>query len=143
MTEQPFTVLADILGLAAPDRDAAHAVAFHHREGTMAAADIINRLRRADAAIRGAYVIHGPMEFRITVGHRDTHRAPGTIKLGVGDTVRPAAIRRATACDSARIRSCPKRPGQLQADAVANPDRCQKPLHGVHRAAPFYHQCKM
>lgn len=91
MTEQQFIALADLLGLPAPDRDAVHAVIFHGREPTTAAAAIAGRLRQADATIRGAYVVHGPMEFRITVGHRDTHRSPGAVSLKVGDTVRLVA----------------------------------------------------
>lgn len=87
MTEQQFIVLADLLGLANPDRDAAHAVIFKGVEATTAATAIVDKLRQADTAIRGAFVIHGPMEFRITVGHRDSHRPPGTIAPAIGDTV--------------------------------------------------------
>lgn len=87
MTEQQFIVLTDLLGLADPDRDAAHAVIFDGIEATTAAAAIVETLRQADTEIRSAYVVHGPMEFRITVGHRDTHRPPGTIAPAIGDTV--------------------------------------------------------
>jgi hypothetical protein len=88
MTEHQFFVLADLLGLRPSDRDAAHAVIFDGKELTTAATAIAKRLREADATIRCAYVIHGPMEFRITVGHRDTHRAPGAVPLAIGDMVR-------------------------------------------------------
>lgn len=91
MTEQQFTVLAGLLDLSEPDRAAAHDVIFESSTGSVVAAGIADRLRGADAAIRGAYVVHGPMEFRIVVGHRDTHRAPGAIMLKVGDIVRLTA----------------------------------------------------
>lgn len=91
MTEHQFVVLADLLGLADPDRSAAHAYLYGDKEGTLVTARIVDGMRQADAAIRRVYVVHGPMEFRITVGHRDTHRAPGTISLKVGDVVRLVA----------------------------------------------------
>lgn len=50
-----------------------------------------NSMRNADAAIRAAYVLHSPMEFRIMVSHGDAHRMPGSLKLAVGDTVRLVA----------------------------------------------------
>lgn len=88
MTEHQFTVLADLLGLSEPDRAAAHRVIIEGKAGAAEAAQIAETLRKADSAIRAAYVIHSPMEFRITVGHHDTHRAPGSLKLNVGDVVR-------------------------------------------------------
>ncbi|WP_442592879.1 alpha/beta hydrolase [Parapusillimonas sp. JC17] len=91
MTEQQFAVLASLMGLSEPDRAAAHAVIFENERGTVAAANIVDRLREADMAIRGAYVVHGPMEFRIVVGHRDTHRAPGALELNIGDVVQLTA----------------------------------------------------
>ncbi len=91
MKEEEFFVLAELLGLASPDRDAAHAVIFGGNQGSIITTRIVERLRQADAAIRGAYVIHGPMEFRILVGHRDIHRWPGSIALEVGDIVRLCA----------------------------------------------------
>ncbi|WP_143705461.1 alpha/beta hydrolase [Pollutimonas subterranea] len=86
MTEQQFDTLADILGLDTPDRVAAHDVIFDGIEATASAAAIADKLHKTDAAIRCAYVIHGPMEFRITVGHRDTHRPPGATSIAIGDT---------------------------------------------------------
>lgn len=91
MTENQFIALADLLDLSAPERAAARRVLFENKEDDTAAIDIADTVRRADATIRAAYVVHGPMEFRITVGHRDTHRAPGTLQLNVGDTVRLVA----------------------------------------------------
>lgn len=88
MTEQQFLVLSDLLGLADPDRNAAHSIVFEGTKGSAVATNIAERLRQADSAVRGAYVVHGPMEFRITVGHRDTHRTPGAIPMRVGDMVR-------------------------------------------------------
>ena len=92
MTEHQFNVLADLLGLTDPDRAAAHDVIFDSAEGSVVTAGIVDRLRQTDAKIRGAYVVHGPMDFRIVVGHRDTHRAPGAIKLSVGDVIRLTAL---------------------------------------------------
>lgn len=91
MTEHQFTVLVSLLGLSEADQAAARRVIFDNDEGDSVAKELVERLRQADAAIRGAYVLHGPMEFRITVGHRDTHRAPGTLILAVGDVVRLVA----------------------------------------------------
>ncbi|MBP6020072.1 MAG: alpha/beta hydrolase [Burkholderiaceae bacterium] len=91
MTEQQFHVLSDLMGISDPDRDAAMGIIFNSEEGSVTAEEIAARLRQADMAIRGAYVLHGPMEFRITVGHRDFHRGPGAIQLKVGDIVRLVA----------------------------------------------------
>ncbi|MFA5487760.1 MAG: alpha/beta hydrolase [Candidimonas sp.] len=91
MTEQQFTVLANLLGLTEQDQITAHAIIFEGAEENTRAAPIVDRLRQADGIIRGAYVIHGPMEFRVVVGHRDTHRAPGAIRLRIGDIVRLTA----------------------------------------------------
>lgn len=91
MTEHQFSVLADLLRLSGPDRTATHRVIFNDAKGDAVAMQFATALRGADAAIRAAYVIHGPMEFRITVGHRDTHRAPGSLKLNIGDIVRLVA----------------------------------------------------
>ncbi|MCQ9616368.1 alpha/beta hydrolase [Paenalcaligenes niemegkensis] len=51
----------------------------------------LHKLHELDQALRYAYISHRPSEFRITVGHRDTHRMPGAIKLKVGQTVRLVA----------------------------------------------------
>ena|SRR5690554_6715796 len=91
MTEHQFNTLVGLLEITGPDRAAAHHVIFNGGTPDVAAASIVDEIRRADAMIRGAYVLHGPMEFRITVGHRDTHRAPGTLILAVGDIVRLVA----------------------------------------------------
>lgn len=91
MTEHQFNTLVDLLGITGSDRAAAHHAIFNDETPDIAAANIVDEIRRADAMIRGAYVLHGPMEFRITVGHRDTHRAPGTLQLNIGDIVRLVA----------------------------------------------------
>lgn len=91
MTEIQFTALADLLRLSEPDRAAARRVLFENQNDDTAAMHIAETLRRADKTVRAAYVVHSPMEFRITVGHRDTHRAPGTLQLNIGDTVRLVA----------------------------------------------------
>lgn len=88
MTEQQFNALADLLGLVMRDREAAYRIIFNNESGDVVAEQFANRIRQADATIRAAYVVHSPMEFRITVGHRDTHRMPGSLKLKIGDTVR-------------------------------------------------------
>lgn len=88
MNKQQFDVLADILGLSATNKDAVHRVMFDGEDGDAVATSDVERMHRADAAIRAAYVVHSPMEFRVTVGHRDTHRMPGTLQLSVGDIVR-------------------------------------------------------
>lgn len=91
MTEQQFNILADLLGLSHTDRAAAYGVVIGGNESDLGSKQHVKALRQADAAIRAAYVIHSPMEFRITVGHRDTHRAPGALKLNIGDSVRLVA----------------------------------------------------
>ena len=92
MTDQQFNVLADLLNISISDREATRRVIFHGESNDVPATQsAANRIRQADAAIRAAYVVHGPMEFRITVGHRDTHRMPGTLNLSIGDMVRLVA----------------------------------------------------
>jgi len=59
--------------------------------GATTAETLAARVREADFAIRGAYVLHGPNDFRIVVDHRDEHRGPGVVKLTVGDVVRLVA----------------------------------------------------
>lgn len=91
MTEHQLNVLADLLGLSDSERSDAHGCIFRGEQGDAVAQQLADKLLKMDAAIRGAYVLHGPMEFRVTVGHRDTHRPPGTLTLKVGDTVRLVA----------------------------------------------------
>ena len=91
MTEHQFNTLIDVLGITGSDRAAAHHAIFNDETPDITVASIVEEIRRADAMIRGAYVLHGPMEFRITVGHRDTHRALGALTLQVGDMVRLVA----------------------------------------------------
>lgn len=93
MTKQQFDALVRVCGIHESCQKAAYAVLVQGMEETQddPISAAINQMRQADATIRGAYVIHGPMEFRITVGHRDTHRMPGAIQLQVGDTVRLVA----------------------------------------------------
>lgn len=91
MTEQQFHTLADLMGLSDPDRDATLGILFNSEEGSAVAEQMAENLREADLAIRGAYVLHGPMEFRITVGHHDFHRTAGSININIGDIVRLVA----------------------------------------------------
>lgn len=91
MTEHQFSVLADLLGLSDPDRAAVRRIVVEGTAGDTVAAQNANTLRKADAAIRAAYVVHSPMEFRVMVSHGDTHRMPGSLKLAVGDIVRLVA----------------------------------------------------
>lgn len=88
MTEHQFSILADLLGVSGTDRAAAHRLIFSGEGDDTGIKQIVDTLRQADATIRAAYVVHSPMDFRITVGHRDTHRAPGSLKLKAGDMVR-------------------------------------------------------
>lgn len=41
--------------------------------------------------IRSVFVLHGPTDFRVTVGHHDTHRMPGALKMAEGQMVRLVA----------------------------------------------------
>lgn len=91
MTKQQFEILADLLGIEAKLRVAARKALFDNGDSNAEIADLVDKLRQADAVVRSVYVIHGPMAFRITVGHRDTHRMPGAIRLQVGDAVRLVA----------------------------------------------------
>jgi hypothetical protein len=80
-----------LLGLYDPDRSATYQALFEDAQTIVTTAGIVDRMRHADSSIRGAYVIHGPIDVRIVVGHRDTHRSPGAVKLEVGDIVRLTA----------------------------------------------------
>lgn len=88
MTEQQFNVLANLLGYTAAEQAATHRIIIGGKTGDAVATQHADRLRQIDASIREVYVVHSPMEFRITVGHRDTHRMPGALKIKVGDIVR-------------------------------------------------------
>ena len=88
MTDHQFTIIANLLKLCPHQRAKAHQALFNGNGNIDTTNDIVEQIRATDAAIRGAYVIHGPMDFRITVGHRDFHRAPGALAIRVGDTVR-------------------------------------------------------
>src|SRR5690625_4683449 len=91
MTDQQFNVLADLLDISISDREAARRIIFNDEHNNVFATQSATRIRQADAAIRAAYVVHGPMDFRVTVGHRDTHRMPGSLNLSIGDMVRLVA----------------------------------------------------
>jgi len=88
MTETQFSALATVLQLSEFDRRAAHAALFRSGSPCVATQNILARLDQADALLRAAYVVHGPMNFRIEVGHRDTSRSPGALSLSIGQQVR-------------------------------------------------------
>lgn len=91
MTEQQYEVVARLLALSDDESGAVSAVLFKGDQADPMLMALLNRVKLADAAIRAAYVLHGPMEFRITVGHRDVHRAPGALTLRIGDVVKLVA----------------------------------------------------
>ncbi len=92
MNKNQFDVLARLLALPEHLRDDLYRT---HLQGESPAtpelAHALEQLRTTDRAIRSAYVTHTPSEFRVVVGHHDTHRKPGSLKLRVGDTVRLVA----------------------------------------------------
>lgn len=91
MTKLQFEALATLLDLADADRRSAFQALFEGASPSTDTRILLERLQSVDAMVRGAYVVHGPMEFRIEVGHRDAHRAPGALQLAVGDVIRLTA----------------------------------------------------
>src|SRR5690606_13836005 len=71
-------------------RDAADAALAHGCNGPVLLRRV-DQLRAADQRIRQAYVVHGPTEFRVMVGHHSHGRLPGVLKLQVGQIVRLVA----------------------------------------------------
>ena len=92
MNRQQFDALARVLNIEEALRDAAYAVLLANtRCDAPELAHAVQQLRAADATIRAAYIVHSPMEFRVTVGHRDTHRMPGALQLKLDEVVRLVA----------------------------------------------------
>ena len=88
MTEQQFNALAELLSLSDFERHSAYDAVFADAQPNADALKIVQTIHAADALIRSAYVVHGPMEFRVEVSHRDVHRRPGSSRLAIGDIVR-------------------------------------------------------
>jgi len=101
MTENQFDLVARLLGIPSPARAAARAIRVDGMEAAAAiqlqgcAVEELDQaladLQATELEIRGAYVLHGPNEFRVTVGHHDAHRMPGALPLAEGDIVRLVA----------------------------------------------------
>jgi hypothetical protein len=92
MNKQQFDALARVLDIEEALREAAYAAMLTNaRCDAPELAQAVEQIRAADAAIRAAYIVHSPMEFRVTVGHRDTHRMPGTLQLKLDEVVRLVA----------------------------------------------------
>lgn len=101
MNQAQFQALAGLLSLQDPILGAARDILVdgqdvsdasqRHGCPPQALQQAVARMRHADAAVRQAYVVHGPTEFRITVGHRDTHRWPGSLQLAIRQEVRLVA----------------------------------------------------
>lgn len=91
MNEQQFEIIANLLDMTDAQRIAAHQHLFQGAATNVELQTLINRMQHADSLIRSAYILHGPMEFRIMVSHHDLHRTPGSLKLQVGDMVRLTA----------------------------------------------------
>jgi len=51
-------------------------------------AQAVAALRAAEARIRATFVCHRYSEWEVVVGHHDYHRAPGKVRLAVGERVR-------------------------------------------------------
>src|SRR5690606_32533378 len=101
MTESQFDLVARLLDIPSPARAAARAILIDGMEATAAIQlqgcapveldQALADLQATDLAIRGHYVLHGPNEFRVTVGHHDAHRMPGALPLAEGHIVRLVA----------------------------------------------------
>ncbi|MCD0501875.1 alpha/beta hydrolase [Bordetella petrii] len=101
MTAYQFDLIARLLGIAAPTRAAARAVLIDNQAPAAAARlqgcaereleAAVEQMQALELEIRGAFVLHGPTEFRVTVGHADSHRMPGAAAPAVGQVVRLVA----------------------------------------------------
>ena len=101
MTDYQFDLLARLLGIPSPARAAARAVMIVDMEAGAAAQlqgcaaaeldQAMAAILATEVEIRSAFVLHGPNEFRVTVGHHDIHRMPGTAPLAAGQVVRLVA----------------------------------------------------
>jgi len=101
MTSYQFDLIARLLGVPATARAAARSVVVDSMTPAdaaqlqgCAAAELdqaLSDVQALELEIRGSFVLHGPNEFRVTVGHHDTHRMPGALQLAEGQTVRLVA----------------------------------------------------
>ncbi|CAM3777561.1 alpha/beta hydrolase [Bordetella tumulicola] len=101
MTGYQFDLLARLLGVPSPARAAARAVLIDGMEAAAATQlqgcatseldQAMAEILAAEVEIRSAFVLHGPNEFRVTVGHHDTHRMPGAMSLAMDQVVRLVA----------------------------------------------------
>ncbi|AMG88537.1 alpha/beta hydrolase [Bordetella bronchiseptica] len=101
MTEFQFELVARLLGTPGPARAAARQVLVSGQSPTAAAElqgcgedelqQVLAEIETAVLDIRGAFVLHTPADFRVTVGHHDHHRRPGAIAFAAGDVVRLVA----------------------------------------------------
>lgn len=93
MTENQIELLLGLLGRVGPMDDTLQArlkecLRRNERPEDAHLADLLEALQQLDKQIRQAYVVHTPSEFRVLVGHHDTHRMPGSLAIAVGDVVR-------------------------------------------------------
>lgn len=101
MTAEQFDLLARLLDMGNPCRRAAHSVLFLKTAPEAAAQtqgctpselqEALDSLSTLALDIRGAFVLHTPADFRVTVGHHDMHRMPGALQLDIGQIVRLVA----------------------------------------------------
>lgn len=101
MTGYQFDLLARLLGVPSPARVAARAVMIDGMEAATATQlqgcatseldQAMAEILAAEVEIRNVFVLHGPNEFRVTVGHHDIHRMPGAMSLAVDQVVRLVA----------------------------------------------------
>ncbi len=101
MTSYQFDLIARLLGVPATARAAARAVLVDNMASADAAQlqgcaeaeldQALSDIQALELEIRGVFVLHGPNEFRVTVGHHDTHRMPGAQQLAEGQVVQLVA----------------------------------------------------
>lgn len=101
MTSYQFDLIARLLSVPSPARAAARAVLIDGMEPAAAAqlqgcaaaelGQALTAIQDVELEIRGAFVLHAPNDFRVTVGHHDMHRMPGALQLAEGEIVRLVA----------------------------------------------------
>lgn len=92
MTQTQFDLLARLLLIPETEHAALYrSLILNSDPETPEQEKTIQAIKALDQSIRSAYVTHTPSEFRVMVGHHDTHRKPGSLKLRVGDSVRLVA----------------------------------------------------
>jgi hypothetical protein len=93
MTRDELQVLIDLLGVDERLRPALSRILVDRADAAPTQLDgdlarVVAAVRAAEARVRATFVCHRYSEWEVVVGHHDYHRAPGKVRLAVGERVR-------------------------------------------------------